>query len=186
MLNTSDGPRLNPPEAICFTITFPTSKNSCVENYFFHLLILLCFTLLKGSPSLWWIVSELTVHRIKAYSLILSILISCTEQIHRTQLLPLKPITYSGGGVGKGHPLVTESHEEVAHILVSFFLVVSNFHCQKVLCLSNPNFSVLSFWIMIHVLTVSPGINSVLISPLFHFLDIRTIQSIVTTVSTIL
>lgn len=81
---------------------------------------------------------------------------------------------------------MTESHEEVAHILVSFFLVVNNFHCQKVLCLSNPNFSVLSFWIMIHVLTVSPGINSVLISPLFHFLDIRTIQSIVTTVSTIL
>lgn len=186
MLNTSDGPRLNPPEAICFTITFPTSKNSCVENYFFHLLILLCFTLLKGSPSLWWIVSELTVHRIKAYSLILSILISCTEQIHRTQLLPLKPITYSGGGVGKGHPTCDWKPWGSGSYPCEFVLVVNNFHCQKVLYLSNPNFSVLSFWIMIHVLTVSPGINSVLISPLFHFLDIRTIQSIVTTVSTIL
>lgn len=184
MLNTSDCPRLNPPEAICFMITFPTSKNSCVENYF-HLLILFCFILLKGSPSLWWIVSELTVNRIKAYSLILSILISCTEQIHCIQLLPLKPITYSAGSRKRTStcdwkPWGTGSYP------CEFVLVVNNFHCLKVLCLSNPNFPVLSFWIMIHVLTVSPGINSVLISPLFHFLDIRTIQSILTTVSTIL
>ena len=67
-----------------------------------------------------WIVSEFTVGRIKAYSLILSSLISCTEQILTSY--PVAPIEANNlfrGGVGKGHPLVPESHEELAAIVVS-------------------------------------------------------------------
>jgi len=80
-------------------ITFPTSENSCVENYFFHLLILFCFILLKGSPSLLWIVSELTAGRTKAYSLISSSLIPAQNKyLHRIQLLTMKPTTCSGRG----------------------------------------------------------------------------------------
>lgn len=125
-----------------------------MENNFFHLLILFCFMLLKGSPWLLWIISELTVGRMKAYWFYPVLFPVQNKYLHHTQLLP---VIYSGGLRKRTiHLGLKPWGSGCCPLSLSQWLIIST---VTALCLSVSNPSVLSFWIMILVLSVSASIK---------------------------